>query len=270
MCSRPVSITSQKLPFGVHVSNIRKESKRVPTSGWYLEVWQLILSKCYEDGMMRLASCLAWTRRTSYSVLLAVTIERWPAWQILKQKYQQHNDTLPVCLHLTCVENMPLGPKKKGRKTQGLGGGIIAPYALYSVLFSLALWADEWYSPSSALLGLREIKLKESTALWKAAPSSNMKKGVHNRQFHVSNLKKCYADEPLAVPLDGLHIDDKLQFVEEPIEITDHEVKRFKRSRIPLVKVRWNSRRGPEFTWEREDQLKKKYPQTAPSSSAAS
>ncbi|GJT48131.1 putative reverse transcriptase domain-containing protein [Tanacetum coccineum] len=58
---------------------------------------------------------------------------------------------------------------------------------------------------------------------------------VHNR-FHVSNLKKCYADEPLAVPLDGLHFDDKLQFVEEPIEIMDREVKRLKRSCIPLVK----------------------------------
>ncbi|GKF42433.1 hypothetical protein Tco_0125775, partial [Tanacetum coccineum] len=46
----------------------------------------------------------------------------------------------------------------------------------------------------------------------------------------------CYADEPLAVPLDGLHFDDKLQFIEEPIEITDREVKRLNRSRIPLVK----------------------------------
>ncbi|GJV26140.1 putative reverse transcriptase domain-containing protein [Tanacetum coccineum] len=96
---------------------------------------------------------------------------------------------------------------------------------------------------------------------------------VHNT-FHVSNLKKCYADEPLAVPLDGLHFDDKLQFVEEPVEIMDREVKRLKRSRIPLVKVRWNSKRGPEFTWEREDQFRKKYPhlftKTAPSSSAAS
>ncbi|GJS23828.1 putative reverse transcriptase domain-containing protein [Tanacetum coccineum] len=96
---------------------------------------------------------------------------------------------------------------------------------------------------------------------------------VHNT-FHVSNLKKCHADEPLAVPLDGLHVDDKLHFVEEPVEIVDREVKRLKRSRIPLVKVRWNSKRGPEFTWEREDQFRKKYPhlftKTAPSSSAAS
>ncbi|GJT52063.1 putative reverse transcriptase domain-containing protein [Tanacetum coccineum] len=96
---------------------------------------------------------------------------------------------------------------------------------------------------------------------------------VHNT-FHVSNLKKCYADEPLSVPLDGLHFDDKLHFVEEPVEIMDREVKQLRQSRVPIVKVRWNSRRGPEFTWEREDQFRKKYPhlfiKTAPSSSAAS
>ncbi|GKE44831.1 putative reverse transcriptase domain-containing protein [Tanacetum coccineum] len=96
---------------------------------------------------------------------------------------------------------------------------------------------------------------------------------VHNT-FHVSNLKKCHADEPLAVPLDGLHLDDKLHFVEEPLEIVGREVKRLKRSWIPLVKVRWNSKRGPEFTWEREDQFKKKYPhlftKTTPPSSATS
>ncbi|GKB08763.1 putative reverse transcriptase domain-containing protein, partial [Tanacetum coccineum] len=94
---------------------------------------------------------------------------------------------------------------------------------------------------------------------------------VHNT-FHVSNLKKCHADEPLAVPLDGLHFDDKLQFVEEPVEIMDREVKRLKRSRIPLVKVRWNSE-GPD-SMGNEDQFRKKYPhlftKTAPSSSAAS
>ncbi|GJZ74818.1 putative reverse transcriptase domain-containing protein [Tanacetum coccineum] len=83
---------------------------------------------------------------------------------------------------------------------------------------------------------------------------------VHHT-FHVSNLKKCYADEPLVMSLEGIHVDDKLQFVEEPIEIMEREIKRLKRSRIPLVKVHWNSRRGPEFTWEREDSFKQKYPQ---------
>ncbi|GJZ67335.1 putative reverse transcriptase domain-containing protein [Tanacetum coccineum] len=83
---------------------------------------------------------------------------------------------------------------------------------------------------------------------------------VHHT-FHVSNLKKCYADEPIVMPLEGIHVDDKLQFVEEPVEIMEREIKRLKRSRIPLVKVRWNSRRGPEFTWEREESFKQKYPQ---------
>ncbi|GKE51080.1 putative reverse transcriptase domain-containing protein [Tanacetum coccineum] len=70
---------------------------------------------------------------------------------------------------------------------------------------------------------------------------------VHHT-FHVSNLKKYYADEPLAMPLEGIHVDDKLQFVEKPIEIMEQEIKRLNRSRIPLVKVCWNSRRGPGFT----------------------
>ncbi|GKB32279.1 hypothetical protein Tco_0871680 [Tanacetum coccineum] len=82
---------------------------------------------------------------------------------------------------------------------------------------------------------------------------------VHNT-FYVSNLKKCFIDEPLAIPLDEIQIDDKLNFIEEPVEIMDREVKRLKKSRIPIVKVRWNSRRGLEFTWECEDQMKKKYP----------
>nr|GFB47859.1 putative reverse transcriptase domain-containing protein [Tanacetum cinerariifolium] len=80
---------------------------------------------------------------------------------------------------------------------------------------------------------------------------------VHNT-FHVSNLNKCHADEPLVVPLDGLYFDDKLKFMEEPVEIVDREVKQLKQSRIPLVKIQWNSKRGPEFTWEGEDQFRKK------------
>ncbi|GJX72412.1 putative reverse transcriptase domain-containing protein [Tanacetum coccineum] len=82
---------------------------------------------------------------------------------------------------------------------------------------------------------------------------------VHST-FHVSNLKKCLSDEPLAIPLDEIHIDEKLNFIEEPVEIMDREVKRLKQSRILIMKVHWNSRRGPEYTWEREDQMQKKYP----------
>ncbi|GJZ67891.1 hypothetical protein Tco_0631131 [Tanacetum coccineum] len=96
---------------------------------------------------------------------------------------------------------------------------------------------------------------------------------VHST-FYVSNLKKCLSNESLPIPLDAIHIDDKLHFVEETMEIVDHEVKRWKQIRIPIIKVRWNSRRGPEFTWEREDQFQKKYPhlftKSAPSTSAKS
>ncbi|GKA70220.1 putative reverse transcriptase domain-containing protein [Tanacetum coccineum] len=64
---------------------------------------------------------------------------------------------------------------------------------------------------------------------------------------------KCLFDEPLAIPLDAIHIDDKLHFVEEPVEIMDREVKRLKQRHILIIKVRWNSRKGPEFTWECKD-----------------
>ncbi|GJS36095.1 putative reverse transcriptase domain-containing protein [Tanacetum coccineum] len=119
--------------------------------------------------------------------------------------------------------------------------------------------------------------------------------GVHDT-FHVSNLKKCLADASLHVPLDEIKVDKTLRFVEEPVENSDHEVKRFLMSflddgrgsgnwmflfvwsgyaamrtlvwaskvissKISLVKVRWNSKRGLEFTWERKDCMKSKYPQ---------
>ncbi|GKB50755.1 hypothetical protein Tco_0901508 [Tanacetum coccineum] len=84
--------------------------------------------------------------------------------------------------------------------------------------------------------------------------------GVHDT-FHVSNLKKCLADVTLHVPLEEVKINDKLHFVEEPMEIMDREVKKLNKRRIAIVKFRWNSRRGPEFTWEREDEMKRKYPQ---------
>nr|GEY03266.1 hypothetical protein [Tanacetum cinerariifolium] len=82
--------------------------------------------------------------------------------------------------------------------------------------------------------------------------------GVHST-FHISNLKKCFSDAPLVIPLDEIQIDDKLNFIEEPVEIMVREVKRLKQSHIPIVKVRWNSRQGPEYTWESEDQKLKKY-----------
>ncbi|GJR58654.1 putative reverse transcriptase domain-containing protein [Tanacetum coccineum] len=71
---------------------------------------------------------------------------------------------------------------------------------------------------------------------------------------------KCLDDPTLQVPLDEIHVNGKLNFVEEPVEILEREFKKLKRSRIAIVKVRWNSKSGPEFMWEREDQMKLKYP----------
>ncbi|GJS22059.1 putative reverse transcriptase domain-containing protein [Tanacetum coccineum] len=84
-------------------------------------------------------------------------------------------------------------------------------------------------------------------------------KGIHST-FHVSSLKNCLADENLIILLDEIQLDDKPHFIKELVKIVDREVKRLKQSRIPIVKFRWNSRRGSEFTWEREDQFRDKYP----------
>ncbi|GJV66845.1 putative reverse transcriptase domain-containing protein [Tanacetum coccineum] len=107
-------------------------------------------------------------------------------------------------------------------------------------------------------IGPFKIIAKIGTISYRLELPENLSR-VHST-FHVSKLKKCMAEEPLAIPLDEIQVDDKLHFIEEPVEIMDREVKRLKQSHIPIVKVRWNSRRGPEFTWEREDQKQKKYP----------
>ncbi|GKF36013.1 hypothetical protein Tco_0112771 [Tanacetum coccineum] len=102
------------------------------------------------------------------------------------------------------------------------------------------------------------------------------KRGKLNPRY-VGPFKVLEKVEEVAYKLELLEelsrVHNTFHFFEEPVEIMDREVKHLKRSRIPLVKVRWNSRRGPEFTWEREDQFRKKYPhlftKAAPSSSAA-
>ncbi|GJU01701.1 retrovirus-related pol polyprotein from transposon TNT 1-94 [Tanacetum coccineum] len=83
-------------------------------------------------------------------------------------------------------------------------------------------------------------------------------KGIHST-FYVLNLKKCLAEGDIVVPMDEIQLDDKLHMIEETVEVVDREVKRLKQSRIPIIKVHWNSQRGPEFTWEYEDQIRKKY-----------
>nr|GEU71928.1 putative reverse transcriptase domain-containing protein [Tanacetum cinerariifolium] len=103
---------------------------------------------------------------------------------------------------------------------------------------------------------------------------------ARDRQKSYANIRrkpmvfqKCVSEESLVIPLEELRVDDKLHFMEEPVEVMVREIKKLKRIRIPIIKVRWNSKRGPEFTREREDQFKKTYPhlftKTAPSSSVA-
>nr|GEX04630.1 hypothetical protein [Tanacetum cinerariifolium] len=82
---------------------------------------------------------------------------------------------------------------------------------------------------------------------------------IHNT-FHVSNLKKYLSYENLIISFKEIQLDHKLHFIKEPVEIMDREVKQLKQSRIPIVKVYWNSRRDPKFTWEREAFFKNKYP----------
>ncbi|GJY72024.1 reverse transcriptase domain-containing protein, partial [Tanacetum coccineum] len=103
-----------------------------------------------------------------------------------------------------------------------------------------------------------KVMLKVSP--WKGVIRFSKQGKLNPRYIGPFNIlaKKCFVDEPLAIPLDEIQIDDKLNFIEEPVEIMDREVKRLKQSRIQIVKVHWNSRRRPEFTWEREDQMKKK------------
>ncbi|GKE91106.1 putative reverse transcriptase domain-containing protein [Tanacetum coccineum] len=92
---------------------------------------------------------------------------------------------------------------------------------------------------------------------------------VHST-FHVSNLKKCLSDESFVIPIKELRLDDTLNFGEELVEIMDREVKQLRQGRIPIVKVRWNSKRGQKFTWEREDQIRAKYPHLFPNITPAS
>ncbi|GKA56714.1 hypothetical protein Tco_0755786 [Tanacetum coccineum] len=109
----------------------------------------------------------------------------------------------------------------------------------------------KWGKLNSRYVGPFRVLAKVGKVAYKLELPQELSRVHHT--FHVSNIKKCYANEPLVMSLEGIHVDDKLLFVEEPVEIIEWEIKRLKRSRIPLVKVRWILRRGPEFTWEHED-----------------
>ncbi|GJS00250.1 hypothetical protein Tco_0316758 [Tanacetum coccineum] len=110
---------------------------------------------------------------------------------------------------------------------------------------------------NSRYIGSFKILAKVGTVAYRLELLEQLSR-VHST-FHVSNLKKCLSDETHIIPLNEIQINDKLHFIEEPVKIMDREVKRLKQSHIPIVKVRWNSRRDPGFTWERGDQFQKKH-----------
>ncbi|GJZ98170.1 putative reverse transcriptase domain-containing protein [Tanacetum coccineum] len=120
----------------------------------------------------------------------------------------------------------------------------------------------KWGKLNPRYIGPFKIIAKVGTVAYRLELPEQLSR-VHST-FYVSNLKKCMADKNLVIPLDEIQVDDKLKFIEEPVEIMDREVKRLKQIRIKIVKVCWNSKRGPEFTWEREDQMQKKYPRLFP------
>nr|GEV69859.1 putative reverse transcriptase domain-containing protein [Tanacetum cinerariifolium] len=118
-------------------------------------------------------------------------------------------------------------------------------------------YADVRHKPLEFQVG-EKVMLKVSS--WKGVirfgKRGKLNPRVHST-FYVSNLKMCLFDELLVIPLDEIHIDDKLHLVKEHVEIMGREVKRLKQSCIPILKVRWNSKRGLDFTWEREDNFRR-------------
>nr|GEZ36184.1 hypothetical protein [Tanacetum cinerariifolium] len=97
------------------------------------------------------------------------------------------------------------------------------------------------------------VLLKVSS--WKGVVHFRKRKKLSPRYTGIFRILARVGD--IVVSMDEIQLDDKLHMIGEQVEIVDREVKQLKQSRIPIVKVRWNSQRGPEFTWEREDQIKK-------------
>ncbi|GKA48121.1 putative reverse transcriptase domain-containing protein [Tanacetum coccineum] len=109
-------------------------------------------------------------------------------------------------------------------------------------------YTDNWRKPLEFSIGPFEIVERVALVAYQLRLPQELI-GIHDT-FHVSNLKKCLGDVKLHVPLEEIKIDKGLHFVEETIEVMDQEVKKLKQSKIPIVKIRWKSRRRPEFTWE--------------------
>ena len=83
--------------------------------------------------------------------------------------------------------------------------------------------------------------------------------GIHPT-FHVSHLRKCLADEEMIVPLDDIEVDEKLNYVEQPVAILDRKEKQLRNKVIKQVKVQWKHRKGSDATSESEEEMRQHYP----------
>nr|GEV55929.1 reverse transcriptase domain-containing protein [Tanacetum cinerariifolium] len=124
------------------------------------------------------------------------------------------------------------------------------------------------YHPQTDGQSERNIQILEDTedrlvqltvSSWKGAVRFGKRKKLSPR--YIEPFKILAIEGDIVVLMDEIHLDDKLHMIEEPVEIVDQKVKRLKQSQIPIVKVRWNSQRGLEFTYERKDQIKNKHPE---------
>ncbi|XP_022024051.1 uncharacterized protein LOC110924341 [Helianthus annuus] len=145
----------------------------------------------------------------------------------------------------------------------------IAVYVGDQVMLKVSPWKGVvWFGKGGKLspryIGPFEIASRVGSVAYRLKLPQELS-GVHD-VFHLSNLKKCLSDETLLIPPGEVRVDDKLRFIEEPVEVLDWKIQKLRRSRIKLVKVRWDSKRGPKFTWERQDQMQRKYPHLFPPS----
>nr|GEW40748.1 putative reverse transcriptase domain-containing protein [Tanacetum cinerariifolium] len=122
--------------------------------------------------------------------------------------------------------------------------------------YSIHPGSDKMYQDLKKLYWWPNVKAMIAEYMGKCLTCSRVKAECQK----PSGLLECLFDESLVIPMKELQLDDKLNFVEEPVEIMDREIKQLRQSRITIIKVRWNSKRGLEFTWEREDEIRAKYP----------
>ena len=83
---------------------------------------------------------------------------------------------------------------------------------------------------------------------------------IHNT-FHVSQLRKCVADEMAVVPLEDIQVDASLNYIERPVAIMDRKVKVLRNKEVPLVQVQWQHQKGYKMTWESESEMREQHPE---------